>query len=176
MKAETLAKSYAQAIYESAMEQWMTSLRRVRDAMTANPQLAFDLSAGGKSRGERLALLKTLLPDGYTQETENLLLLLAQEGHLNLLDDIADEFERLAVSRAHRVLARVTTAVPLTDNEKAALREKLSAEFDSELEFDFAVDPAILGGVIVSAGGRVIDDSVAGKLTTLRATLGVGRP
>jgi F-type H+-transporting ATPase subunit delta len=176
VKVENIAQSYAQAIYESVMEQWIASLRQARDGMTAKPQLAFDLTAPGLSPDERRALLQTVLPEGIAPEIENWLLLLAQKGHLNLLDDIADEFEELAVSKAHRVLARVTTAVPMTDDEKAALRQKLQAELETELEFDFVVDPAILGGVIVSAGGRVIDDSVAGKLTALRETLGVSRP
>jgi F-type H+-transporting ATPase subunit delta len=104
---------------------------------------------------------------------ENALLLLAQEGRLGLLDEIIAEFEQLITLGGHRPVAHVTTAIALTDKEQLAMREKLAAQFGTDLEFDFAVDPAILGGVVVRVGGKVVDDSVAGKLRALRDTMGL---
>ena len=62
--------------------------------------------------------------------------------------------------------AIVTSALPLTDAEQATVRRDLSLA-----EIEFKVDPAILGGLVVRVGDRVVDGSVAGRLESLHASL-----
>ncbi len=64
----------------------------------------------------------------------------------------------------------VVTAVPLTDEEKATIQQALSEALGS-VSVEYQVDPAILGGVILRVGDRVIDASVARQLQALRAQL-----
>ncbi len=66
--------------------------------------------------------------------------------------------------------AMVTSAVPLTEAEQATIRRELAARQWSG-DVSFQVDPRILGGLIVRAGDRVVDASVAGQLEQLRQTL-----
>lgn len=66
---------------------------------------------------------------------------------------------------------RVKSAVPLTDDERATLESKLQARFGEALGFEYVVDPAVLGGVLVRVGDQIIDGSVAGKLAALREHL-----
>lgn len=80
---------------------------------------------------------------------------------------IIDEAE-LAVGEAK---ARVTSALPLSAKEKATLASNLAAQLGAEPEVEFDVDPAILGGLVLKVGDRVIDGSVAGKLGALRERL-----
>jgi F-type H+-transporting ATPase subunit b len=62
--------------------------------------------------------------------------------------------------------AEVTTALPLSDDEKARAVRELGVQ-----KADFKVDPRILGGVIVRVGDRVVDASAAGQLESLRSSL-----
>lgn len=62
--------------------------------------------------------------------------------------------------------AEVTSALPLTDAEKATIKKDLSAS-----EVTYKVNPSILGGLVVRVGDRIIDGSVAGNLEGLRASL-----
>ena len=80
---------------------------------------------------------------------------------------IIDEAE-LAVGEAK---AQVTTALPLSEEEKATLASNLTARLGIEPQLEFDVDPAILGGLVLKVGDRVIDGSVAGKLGALRERL-----
>ena len=80
---------------------------------------------------------------------------------------IIDEAE-LAVGEAK---AQVTTALPLSEEEKATLASNLAARLGIEPQLEFDVDPAILGGLVLKVGDRVIDGSVAGKLGALRERL-----
>ena len=173
MRSEQLSKSYAKAIYEAAFERWIGALEQVRDGIEADPQLIFELADPNKSVDDKRALVRSLLPEVSVQEVENFVLLLSQDGRLDMLGEIITEFEQLVTLREQRVPAIVSTAVPLTDAEEEAMVEKLVGLYGSRLDFEFVVDPEILGGVIVRVAGKVIDDSVAGKLAALRDRLGV---
>ena len=67
--------------------------------------------------------------------------------------------------------AEVTSALPLTDEEQAAVRKEIADKLGSAASLSFRVNPDILGGLVVRVGDKVIDGSVAGKLEGLRQTL-----
>ncbi len=62
--------------------------------------------------------------------------------------------------------AEVTSALPLTSDEQASVKNSVSVK-----EVSFKVDPSILGGLVIKVGDKVLDGSVAGKLEGLRQTL-----
>jgi len=74
-------------------------------------------------------------------------------------------------STSSNLTARVSSAVPLTKEEQAALREKLEARFSQDLQLRFEVERSLLGGVVVRVGDKVIDGSVKGRLEALKQTL-----
>jgi F-type H+-transporting ATPase subunit b len=67
--------------------------------------------------------------------------------------------------------AEVTSALPLTDEEQETVRKQLAKPLGAGATMTFRVNPAILGGLILRVGDKVIDDSVAGKLEGLRQSL-----
>jgi F-type H+-transporting ATPase subunit b len=68
--------------------------------------------------------------------------------------------------------AQVTSALPLTAEEQALVTKEIIGKLGKDVEPDFRVDPGILGGLVVRVGDRVIDGSVAARLTTLGQSLG----
>jgi F-type H+-transporting ATPase subunit b len=81
---------------------------------------------------------------------------------------IADFFARVpaSVTEMSGERAEVTSALPLTEEEEAAVRRSIRAE-----SVNFRVDPSILGGLIVRIDDRVADNSVAGQMGALRESL-----
>lgn len=67
--------------------------------------------------------------------------------------------------------AEITSALPLTTDEQKVIRGELAPALSSNAEIKFAVDPAILGGLIVRVGDKVVDGSVTGQLQGLRQNL-----
>jgi F0F1-type ATP synthase delta subunit len=72
---------------------------------------------------------------------------------------------------AERLEAEVTSVVPLTDGERAALEGRLRARYGSGLPIHYRLDPAILGGLVVRVGDRMVDGSLATRLNQLRQNI-----
>lgn len=67
--------------------------------------------------------------------------------------------------------AEVTSALPLTDEEKDAVKQEVLSKVGDQATVTFRVDPAILGGLIVRVGDKVLDGSVSGQLDSMRQSL-----
>jgi len=87
-----------------------------------------------------------------------------ETGRVVILDEA-----RLADVTARQ--AKVTSALPLSAEEQATISQGLAQQLSGEPRIEFAVDPAILGGLIIRVGDKVVDGSVAGQLESLRASL-----
>lgn len=66
--------------------------------------------------------------------------------------------------------AEITSALPLTEQEKDTIRKDVIAKSGSQT-VSFRVDPLILGGLVIKIGDKILDGSVSGQLTALRQTL-----
>lgn len=75
------------------------------------------------------------------------------------------------VEVAGPIAVNVTSALPLSDDEKAAVKADLAKQMSQIGDLSFDVDPGILGGLVVRVGDKVIDGSVSGKMTALRQSL-----
>jgi F-type H+-transporting ATPase subunit b len=67
--------------------------------------------------------------------------------------------------------AEITSALPLTIEEEAAVKDDVLAKIGDQATVTFRVDPSILGGLIIKVGDKVLDNSVAGQLEDLRQNL-----
>ncbi len=164
------ADLYARAFYEAALEGWIKKLARVWGDIAQNGLLE-KLDAPEVPFQEKQEIINRLVGDETPAEIRNFISLLASKGHLHYLPEILDELGRLSRGGAARRVVNITTAIPLTEEEKRALQARLIARFGSDLDFRYDVDPEILGGVIVRIGDKVIDGSIAGRLESLRERL-----
>lgn len=67
--------------------------------------------------------------------------------------------------------AEVTSALPLSKDEQAAVKKNVLDKMGTKAKIEFRVDPQILGGLVVRIGDKVLDGSVAGQLDGLRKSL-----
>jgi len=85
---------------------------------------------------------------------------------------VLDEEEIEWAKRAGAMIAHVTTALPLSSGEQETVASSLAEHLGERPELEFEVDPGILGGLVIQIGDRVVDGSVASKLTALQERLG----
>jgi F-type H+-transporting ATPase subunit b len=69
------------------------------------------------------------------------------------------------------VSAEVTSALPLTSDEKEVVKQDVLSKVGEQATVSFRVDPTILGGLVIRVGDKVLDGSVAGQLETMRQGL-----
>ncbi|MFN8457347.1 MAG: ATP synthase F1 subunit delta [Anaerolineae bacterium] len=173
MKAQALSRKYATAIFSLALEQWLNPLNAVQRSLSGNTALAKRLQDAALSFGERQKELDALIPGSASQHVRNFLYTMLKDGDLDTLGDVIAELERMMRGGPQVQVAKVTTAVALSESEMEQFRQKLRAKYGENLEFDFGVDPAIVGGAIVQVGDKVIDGSVSTRLAALSNALGV---
>jgi F-type H+-transporting ATPase subunit delta len=170
-KDEELARTYAQAAYQHTTEGWLSTLNVVQDRLAADRALMADLNNTEIGFAERQARLDALLPPDARSDVKNFLYLLLRDGHLGTLNDVVGNLTRLATRGPETQVAHITSAVPLTPEEEQAFRQRVHDRFGTGVDLVFRVDSSILGGAIVQVGDKIIDGSLAGKLSALHERL-----
>jgi F-type H+-transporting ATPase subunit delta len=168
------ARRYAQAVFEIAREakeldRWRADLSQVARlaedasvlAVLENPKLHFDLKA---------RMLSGALGD-ISHLALNLVYLLIARGRLGMVGDISDEYQRLLDSHRGIEPAEVATAVPLDDEDKKRLGDRLSAIVGKKVVLKTDVDPGLVGGITAHVGGKLLDGSTRSRLEALKREL-----
>jgi F-type H+-transporting ATPase subunit delta len=118
----------------------------------------------------KLELLEQTL-GGINPLALNFAKLLTMKGRSDLSREIFDEY--MALANAERGIARgvVTTAVPISDEDRGAIERKLGEITGQQVSVSTNVDPEIIGGLIARVGDTLIDGSVRSRLLNLRRRL-----
>jgi len=178
MTVNTYARRYSQAIFRMALQEkdlnrWQTDLRKVATllkdsalaALIANPKITGEEKS--KTLAQRLGEINPLVI--------KLVLLLATKGKVAAIDDIAEEYQAL-VDNFRGIegteIAEITTAIPLDDADKLKIAQRITEIVGKPVQLRPKVDPAIIGGIIIRVGDKLIDGSLRSKLAALRKDLG----
>jgi F-type H+-transporting ATPase subunit delta len=87
------------------------------------------------------------------------------------LEQGLESFAKLAADRRDRVVALVTTAVPLSDGQKQRLGGALAKLYGRAVLLNIDVDPEVVGGIRVQIGDEIIDGTVSSRLDGARQAL-----
>jgi len=168
------AKRYSQAVFQIALERgeldrWQSDLRKIASlgedtALTAlleSPKLRFSDKA--RVLSEQLGDINPL--------ALNLVYLLVAKGRVSVVAEIADEYQRLLNSYRGIEEAEVFTAIPLDDEDKQRLGERLGAIVDKKIIIKSEVDSSLIGGIVARIGDKLIDGSTRSRLEALKREL-----
>jgi len=171
----TLARPYAKAVFFAARDNddlagWSGVLELVA-AIGADETLRPMLSHPGIDRQALAQVIIDVAGDRIGEPARNLIRVLAENGRLELVPEIARQYERLRAEAENRLEVQVIAARPLDDSQREALQQALAGRFGREVELTDEVDETLLGGAIVRAGDFVIDGSARGRLRQLAGEL-----
>ena len=165
------ASRYAQAVLQAMLERWQSSLAEAAALLKSNKKLATALSKASTSTADKVKALEAALPADMPAEVRNLLLLMLQEGELDLIPDVASALSQQVSGQRAPLQADIMSAIELSAGEQESLRKMLIQQHGEGLVFRFSVDPSLLGGLRVRVGDRLIDTSMASRLAALRESL-----
>jgi len=137
----------------------------------ANAALRAALADPALPDENKVSLVNALVEDKARPVTVRLLTQVATRPRGRSPEDAIADYTDIASRRRARLVARVTTAVGLSDAEITRLQEALVGLYGHEVHLQIEVDADIVGGVVVQVGDEVLDGSVAGRLAEARRRL-----
>jgi F-type H+-transporting ATPase subunit delta len=173
-----VARRYAEAAFELAtrdgtVDRWHADLRAATEMM-ADEQVARVVDNPSIPLAEREAAIGRLMGNRSARPAVNLVRILSRRGRMDALPAVTEHFGRLVDESRGIVAATVTSASPLSDKDANRVRDRVEAITKSEVRLTAEVDPALIGGIIVRVGDKLIDASVRGRLERLREQLVAG--
>lgn len=171
-----ISKQYAEAIFELACERGdedavMEALESAARVLCQNPDYLGLLSSPAIPLTERLAVVGSTFEGRLPEMVVSLLSLMCEKGRIGAFSPCVEEYRRLLDVRHSVVLARVVSAAPLTEEQKAALKQKLEKKSGGSVELSCEVDATIMGGLIVEMQGVVMDGSLRQRLREVKEVM-----
>ncbi len=174
-ETRTIARPYAEAVFKLAkakdeLAAWSEMLQ-LTAAIAADEHIRA-LIGNPKVPPRRLGeLLLGICGDRLNDEGRNFVLLLAENGRVEILPEVSEMFEQLKTQHEGVLDAKILSAFPMSDAQLRDLVAHLEKKFKRKIEAKVSVDPELIGGVKVEIGDEVLDASVRGKLEAMAVAL-----
>jgi F-type H+-transporting ATPase subunit delta len=170
----TVARPYARAAFAyakqaGALPAWSQFLQTAA-AFVSDERVEQLITSPNVSADQLVDLFADLNGKG-SEEVRNFVRLLGKNRRLALLPDIAAQFEVLRAELENTAAVEVTSAVPLSDEQRAKLAAALKTRLKREIQMTTTVDADLIGGAVIRCGDLVIDGSLKGRLAQLQNEL-----
>lgn len=169
----TVARNYAEALFElgerhGETERYADLIRGLGAAIRDDPRVRAVLESPRVPKQTKQAILERALAGVAPPRFLRFLNGVVRRGRQGLVPAIADHYLALVDEKFNRVKVGVTLAREPDDALRRAVAEGLSAALGKIVIPEYRVDKALLGGVILRVGDRIMDGSLRRRLVTLR--------
>jgi F-type H+-transporting ATPase subunit delta len=171
----TIARPYAQAAFEIAqaggqLKNWSEMLA-VSALIAADPAVDRLVGNTNINREQLAQLFLDVAGERLNAQGKNFIKLLAENRRLNVLPEIAEQYEVLRAEAEKTIRAEMVSAFDVSAEQQQQIVQKLKARLGRDVTLTVATDASLMGGAIIKAGDLVIDGSVTGKLNKLSVGL-----
>ena len=173
-----MAGRYGNALFElardsKAVDAVKADLERFDALIADNPDLNRMVRSPVFGADDQLRALAAILDKaGIKGLAANFLRVITTNRRLFAVRDMIRAYRVLAARQKGEVTAEVTVAEPLSDKNIGALKDALkSVTGGKDIDLDMNVDPAIIGGLIVKVGSRMVDSSLRTKLNAIKIAM-----
>lgn len=174
----TIARPYAEAVFRLATAQgklpdWSGALANLA-AVAADDRIRAAVADPNLPAAKAAGLLISILAGQLPANGENFVRVLADNGRLDVLAEIRSHFEALKNEHEGVVEAEVHTAFDMDASQIADLVARLEKKTGRKVKVRVSVDKALIGGVKLVIGDKVIDGSAKAQLAALENALKTG--
>jgi F-type H+-transporting ATPase subunit delta len=176
-----VVRHYAQALVDAAAaenqaETALEDLEHIdQEVLRVHPQFKQILGSSQVSGSEKDRILVNVFGDRVCSVVLRFLRVLNRHGRLGLLASLPREARQIWDRRHKRVEVFIRTAIPLDEDQKEALRQRVAAMISATPIMRITTDPSLIGGLIVQVGDQVTDASVRNGLEKIRQRLLEGK-
>lgn len=175
--AKLISKTYGEALYELAIEEQKVDLLfeeagAVQEILREHADFGRLMTHPKISRDEKTAVCEQVFKGRVSKEMAGFLLIMIEKGRYAELDTALTYFIERVKEDKHIGVAFVTTAVALDKRAQDKIKTRLlETTHYKEMEMHYKVDPALIGGMVIRIGDRVVDSSITTKLNELKKQL-----
>lgn len=171
-----IKSEYAEALFSLAAESnneraIMNELDGMAEIFKENADLIALLDSPAIPISDRIAVIDTVFSDCAREHVLSFLKLLCEKRRTAIFFECTEKYRALLKVKESTVTASVTSAVELTDEEIAALKNKLEKTSGQTVVLNIVTDPSILGGLIVDMDGKVTDGSLRHRLRDVKEVM-----
>ncbi len=171
----TIARPYAKAAFAVARDtgrvaEWSGWLGTARSVVASDEFQKLERSPG-VSTAQLAALVTGICGDGPAEQGKAFVAVLAENGRLDFLPEIAARFEELKAEAENVADVEVVSATGLDERQRERLAGALRTRLRRDVRLHCTVDPSLIGGAVVRSGDLLIDGSLQGRLERLRTEL-----
>ena len=172
-----IAQRYAQAVFDLSrdagdLDRLAGDTQALHDAIAASPELREVLTSPVITRDEQGAALSALSAKmGLGDILSNTLRLMASKRRLFVVPQMVATLGDMMAEHRGETTAEVRSAKALTQAQSDKLASTLKASTGKDVKLNVTVDEALIGGLVVKIGSRMIDTSVRAKLNALQNTM-----
>jgi F-type H+-transporting ATPase subunit delta len=172
-----MAGRYATALFELALEDKVldkvrTDLDRFDQLIAESDDLKRLVRSPVFSTDQQVKALTSILQKaGIDGVAANFVKLVASNRRLFALPQIIRAFRALVAKHKGEVSASVTVAEQLSDAHLKSLKDALNAMTGKDVDLRVDIDPAIIGGLVVKLGSRMVDSSLRTKLNSIKTAM-----
>lgn len=176
MLSQEVAKIYANALLLSVVEKGMIDVgydqfKSFKELVAKDKTLVHFLASPQVLDENKKSLIRDVFSSRIEKLFVEFLVVLVNKNRVNFLPEIIDEFTRLI--EAERGIGRVSviTAVPLIEDERIKLKDRMQKKTNLDIILEEKVDPSIIGGMIIILHNEIIDGSISHGLNTVEEKL-----
>lgn len=174
--AELVTTRYATALFDiakakDAVEQFEDEVKTILKILNEEKEFIQILAHPQILQDEKIKVIENVFEGKVSQEIVGLLVLIVRKNRQEILLDILSQFIEMAEVEKGILRATITTAMPLDDKQLAQIKTRLENNTQKTIELDVIHDKALIGGMIIKLGDKVVDGSIAGKMQALKQQL-----
>ena len=175
--AKLVSKTYGDALFEVALENnqldsMLEEVKAVSAAIVSNEDLTKLMNHPKIVKEEKIKVIEDIFTGKVSKELVGLMRMVGEKDHYNELNDVFLYFINQVKEYKNIGTAYVTSAIELNDSQKqAVLKRLLETTKYVEFEMHYDVDAALIGGMKIRIGDRVVDSSIQNKLYNLTREL-----
>lgn len=175
--AKLVENVYGDALFELALEsgkldEFLEEAKSLLQILEENQDFSQMMCHPKIPKEEKLSCMEGIFKGRADEEIIGLMRLMVEKDHFAQMHDVFDYFIHRAYESKNIGMAKVVTPMELTADEKEKVEKRLleTTRYESFI-MDYSVDAALIGGMVIRIGDRVVDSSVKSQISALAREL-----
>ena len=174
---DLISDRYASALYDLASEKKLVDvvlddLLFIQSMIKSNKDLKLVIKSPLIKSNDKLEILQNILKSKNPNELSSTFLkVLSKNKRFQKTVDIISQFKNINAQKRGDVLADITSAEKLSNEQQDNIKEQLRTILGDKLSLSYKVDEQIIGGLIIKVGSKMIDTSLSNKINKLKIAM-----